>query len=843
MADIYKENIVDIDLAKGNLHREFLPISIGTSDDDADQFGMRVFRNGTEVDLSGCSCYGYFRDPQGNNIALTAYGTVDGNLAYVTLPPACYNYEGQFTLSIKLIGGGVTGTMRIIDGMVDNTNTGSAVAPTSAVPTYSEIISQYDAMVAATAAANGCTAETFVAANFYPEGKYVINSGALYRLTADHAANTTWANTSKVEVKFGNELSDVKSAIRIVDNKASAAADELLGIVSAEWESGLFGTSGYVNSTKWLRSKKISSGNYDIVVPSGYRYQIYYYVSDSSGTVQTSATTSNGSYSLTGTFVISAGKSNGATLTNDDIYAIESGLSITRKEDNTVYDLKGLEAETKTFIDYAEPLIEDISGIERKTATWADGIFGDNGYSTSNAWMRTQKFDPGKYSVSVPTGYRYQIYKYNSDSSGTQIIAATASAGTYVLADDFVISVSKTDGTALTFDEKTTLKRYTAIELVKSKIPYYTEKEKVDIINATATFPIGEGELTQQTEDGRSAYKCYNNSGVTSRLRLVLASAINPTGINTFIAKAYITDVSKVSSVTLSFVGISATISVTDLKQGWNELKFHVFRGDLSTWGNITTVVITATGASGLEWYLSELTYTKADAGWIIFIDDAGYSTFFDTGYDDLIGLNIPVTLAYDCGTPGKDAGSGRGHILTVAEVNENIEKGYLELSYHAWNSNNPSASMTAAEIRAETAKCLRMLQQNGWLPEHPWRAAHTQNSATNGLAQKGMVEALATWEGLGTAFNTFPFVDKWNISRCVLHGRTTTDLDSIFDVVQKTHCGMVFYTHGISTVSEYDVTPTIWNYFVGKLTTAVNGNWLVGVTYNELANGKWNDG
>ena len=35
---------------------------------------------------------------------------------------------------------------------------------------------------------------------------------ALYRLTEDHAANTTWANTSKVEVKFGNELSDAKIA-------------------------------------------------------------------------------------------------------------------------------------------------------------------------------------------------------------------------------------------------------------------------------------------------------------------------------------------------------------------------------------------------------------------------------------------------------------------------------------------------------------------------------------------------------------------------------------------------------------------------------------------------------
>ena len=214
---IYKEDIVTINLEAGSIYRSFKKHTIGTADSAADRFGIRVKRGDDDVDLTGCSCYGYFRDPQGNNIALTSQGTIDGNVAYVTLPQACYNYEGQFTLAIKLIGSGVTGTMRIVDGVIDNTNTGSAVAPTGAVPTYSEILSQYDAMVAATAAANGCTAETFDATKAYKAGKYVINSGTLYRLTADHAANTTWANTSKTAVKFGNELSDVKSAIKVYD--------------------------------------------------------------------------------------------------------------------------------------------------------------------------------------------------------------------------------------------------------------------------------------------------------------------------------------------------------------------------------------------------------------------------------------------------------------------------------------------------------------------------------------------------------------------------------------------------------------------------------------------------
>ncbi len=144
---IYHEDLVNIELQTGTVHRSFLMHSIGSADSAANRFGVRVFRNGEEVDLTGCTCQGFFRNSNGENIALTSAGTVDGNVAYVTLPQACYNYAGQFCLAIKLIGGGVTGTVRIVDGMVDNTNTGGAVAPTETVPTYQEILATYGDMV------------------------------------------------------------------------------------------------------------------------------------------------------------------------------------------------------------------------------------------------------------------------------------------------------------------------------------------------------------------------------------------------------------------------------------------------------------------------------------------------------------------------------------------------------------------------------------------------------------------------------------------------------------------------------------------------------------------------
>ena len=146
---IYHEDIVNIDLENGMIHRSFLNHTIGSGDAAANRFGIRVFRAGVAVALAGAVCQGYFHNASGENIALTSHGAVQGNLAYITLPQACYNVEGNFTLSIKLVGDGVTGTMRIVDGTVDNTGTTGAVAPTSDVPTYQEILAVYADMEAA----------------------------------------------------------------------------------------------------------------------------------------------------------------------------------------------------------------------------------------------------------------------------------------------------------------------------------------------------------------------------------------------------------------------------------------------------------------------------------------------------------------------------------------------------------------------------------------------------------------------------------------------------------------------------------------------------------------------
>lgn len=56
-------------------------------------------------------------------------------------------------------------------------------------------------------------APVFNASSTYKAGQYVTYGGVLYRLTADHAADVTWASTSKVASNLGGEVTDLKSAL------------------------------------------------------------------------------------------------------------------------------------------------------------------------------------------------------------------------------------------------------------------------------------------------------------------------------------------------------------------------------------------------------------------------------------------------------------------------------------------------------------------------------------------------------------------------------------------------------------------------------------------------------
>lgn len=232
MADNYMQDIIDVNLNSGSIYRGWLAHSIGTGDNKANRFGVRVFRDGLPVDLTGVSCQGYFHNSNGDNIALTTEGTVVENVAFVELPQACYSYEGQFTLVLKLVGGGHTTTVRVVDGMVDNTFTGSPVAPTTSVPTYQEIIAQYEAMQEATEDAEKAFADVPLIEgslakpatsysrtnNYYIVLPEALEVGKVYRLAVKSATGGTYSLQAGTEAVASSMVDDILTDEAFVAN-------------------------------------------------------------------------------------------------------------------------------------------------------------------------------------------------------------------------------------------------------------------------------------------------------------------------------------------------------------------------------------------------------------------------------------------------------------------------------------------------------------------------------------------------------------------------------------------------------------------------------------------------
>lgn len=146
---IYRNKIIDVELETGTVFRTFANHALGKGDSMGNRYGMRLLRNGEAVTLTNASCTGIFINSRGEHILISgaSYTGIEGNVAWVQLPQACYNYEGQFTLSIKVTDPNVTETMLIIDGTVIDTGSDNPIAPTGSVPTYEDIIDIYDEMV------------------------------------------------------------------------------------------------------------------------------------------------------------------------------------------------------------------------------------------------------------------------------------------------------------------------------------------------------------------------------------------------------------------------------------------------------------------------------------------------------------------------------------------------------------------------------------------------------------------------------------------------------------------------------------------------------------------------
>lgn len=205
-------NIYDVDLMKPSAPRQLRQM-VCEGDAKGNRVGANVYSDGSPVSLGG-QCVGKVVRADGTTVQLT--GTVSGNQAYVVLDQASCAIEGPVQVAVCWVSGTNITTLVVAYGAVINTQTGTAIQPSTPIPDLTQLLAEIDNMRTATAAANAAAeralanfAQAFSTSTAYTAGQYVTyTDGKLYVFTADHAAGA-WNSSQVAAVTVGRELEPI----------------------------------------------------------------------------------------------------------------------------------------------------------------------------------------------------------------------------------------------------------------------------------------------------------------------------------------------------------------------------------------------------------------------------------------------------------------------------------------------------------------------------------------------------------------------------------------------------------------------------------------------------------
>lgn len=345
---------------------------------------------------------------------------------------------------------------------------------------------------------------------------------------------------------------------------------------------------------------------------------------------------------------------------------------------------------------------------------------------------------------------------------------------------------------------------------------------------------------------GRQGRKMTMAGAVTGRMTVTPVSPATSGLLSVPPAQAvslwiFLEDVTKITSVnvtifqdsgnTVSWSRTNTDAPVQALVTGWNLLRWAASEGTTTSWGTLNRIDIKVITNAATTATVGHLYLECPEKARMLFILDRGYKTFVTRGgLARFRASNIPITWALDPTLLGTSVGTVN-EVVTEAEIAQYAADGD-SVSFHSWDG-SATAAFTAAECRTDTARAVKWLQARGY-KGRMWRAAWTQNSAANASAINDMVVAQATGS-VGTGLAIWPPRDRWNIPRWSVHGRTTGDIDTRFDLWQKTNSLMVVYTHGIDENGAFDITPTLFDYFMTKVEAGIAAGWLQPVTFEQM--------
>lgn len=485
------------------------------------------------------------------------------------------------------------------------------------------------------------------------------------------------------------------------------------------------------------------------------------------------------------------------------------------------------------------------------------GKFDTNGYKyfTNFVYSKTP-LESDKYGFINNTGLQFCIVKFISDTVGERVFEWRTKNISEVTFDSTIyINFAKLDNSD--FDENDIYNIKKNFKIVKNKEvislcnierlqcnfnPKFKDYEFVSLLNYPHTFVskvgVSQKDTTKLFQANKFCYKFSSESTVyaNNEFRLNLTTPLNLIGIQEFIMIAYIPAELCMYSISLIVEkddGSSSWIRKNkNFSHGWNYIHFYTADGNVSSWNTSNMIRVQCSyidDNSITDVYVSDIIAVKPQKAKLIFVDDHAYSTFYKDAYPRLKQLGIPVTWGINPGILGANAGATTK--LTQSEIDEMSNDPYCEFSFHSWDT-TPTKDMSADDINNDVQKCITYLKKNGILPEHFWRCAWVQNQAQNAMASQYILSCYAT-PSSNAGFTAYPFPNIYNIPRSQIHGKS--DFSNMFDVLKKTHCTIIVYTHDLCEDGGIHITESEFSAFLNSVSSAISEGWLEPTTYNRL--------
>lgn len=227
-----------VDLAEGLNGVSVWPKALMVvGDDGAHEWRVEVLDDGRPAELSG-TVNGYFIRVDGVTIPIV--GTLEGNIASVTLDATCYAYEGDLKGIMRVTDGQSVVTLSALLFRVTYGTTDQVVDPGTIIPSLDSLLQQLENMRESSESANTAadrantsadnadraTAEADAATQAAKE-----STAAADEATANANAATEAANTATQETKAATE--DANAATEAANTATSAANDATAAANSA----------------------------------------------------------------------------------------------------------------------------------------------------------------------------------------------------------------------------------------------------------------------------------------------------------------------------------------------------------------------------------------------------------------------------------------------------------------------------------------------------------------------------------------------------------------------------------------------------------------------------------